>query len=164
MSDSNEFGGLEGDEGDKPKGSETGGGLRAKLEEALTRAKAAEDKLAETTKTLKTREAADLFGKFGVPDKVQKFYTGDVTEEAITAWCKENADVFGISVPGAEASESPEDKQRNDAMRGTQAASRLGFDGMTHSAETAMNEANAKLKAGASEAELDEMLGNLFKR
>lgn len=157
--DLNEFGGYDG-ESEKPKSE--GGGLRAKLEEALARAKAAEDKLAETDKALKARTAADLFRKFEVPDKVQKFYTGEATEEAVTQWVKENADVFGITLPGAEAVETPEDKARNDQLRATQNASRVGFDGGAISVETALSEANAKLQAGASEADIDAAINQMF--
>jgi hypothetical protein len=166
MSDDNGFGGYDNTDqtGQQQQSKSEGGGLRAKLEEALARAKAAEDKLAETEKNLNARTVSELFQKFGVPDKVKKFYAGDPTEEAVTAWVKENAEVFGISLPGAEATETPEDKARNEALRATQAASKIGFDGVSTSAQTALGEAESKLKAGASEAELDEIIGNLFKR
>lgn len=160
--DLNEFGGYDGDQQSEQKSKSEGGGLRAKLEEALKRASEAESRLTEVQKQLNSRTAADLFGKFGVPEKVQKFYSGDVTEEAITQWVKENAELFGISLPGAEAAETPEDKARNDQLRATQNASRVGFDGGNISVETALSEANAKLQAGASEADIDAAINQMF--
>lgn len=165
MSDgTNEFGGYDGDQSGQQQSKSEGGGLRAKLEEALTRAKAAEDRATEAEKGLKARTTADLFRKFEVPDKVQKFYTGDATEEAIAQWVKDNADVFGITLPAAEANETPEDKARNDQLRATQAASRIGFDGGNQSIQTALSDAESKLKAGASEADLDAAIETMFSK
>lgn len=161
--DLNEFGGYETDE--QPKKSE-GGTLRAKLEEALKRASDAEAKLAEATKQLSQRTAQDVFSKLGVPDKVRKLYTGDVSEEAITTWVQEYADVFGITPEGGDekaVEETPEDTARNDQIRSVQNASKLGFDGGSTGAAL-LAEAEAKLKGGASEADIDAIIQKAFAR
>lgn len=83
------------------------------------------DAKAETAK----RDMESVFSKLGVPEKVRKFYSGDPTEDAITQWVKDNADVFGLTPEGAaEVTDTPERRQMFDDLSGVMSAQSMGTD------------------------------------
>jgi hypothetical protein len=70
-----------------------------------------------------------VFTKLGVPEKVRKFYAGDPTEDAITQWVKDNADVFGLTPEGGgDVTETPERRQMFDDLSGVMSAQQMGTD------------------------------------
>lgn len=145
---------------DKP----SGGGLRKQLETALAELKAAKEKNVEL-ETQVTRHTIDsVFSELDVPEKVRKFYTGEPDKDKILEWCRENADVFGIS-PGTGGDDKPEDKERNDQLRDVQTAGKVGFEGSDRSVDTIRSEVEGKIRSGkVSEADINAEINRLFGR
>lgn len=113
-------------DGDEPTGQESDGkALRRFGNEQKKRADELAQELAELKAQLAKRDAENIFTKLGVPEKVRKFYSGDPTEDAIAAWVKENADVFGIEVDAAPTEEQTEQVQQ---LANVQQAAQLGAD------------------------------------
>lgn len=85
--------------------------LVSNLRKQLREAKRERDELAETVSklTVETRSTklADLLKSKELSPKLAKFFPADdeVTPEAVDAWVKENADVFGISTKDDKADE-----------------------------------------------------------
>ncbi len=113
-------------DGEQSTGQESDGkALRRFGTEQKARADALANELAEIKAQLAKRDAEGIFAKLGVPEKVRKFYSGDPTEDAIAAWVKENADVFGIEVDAAPTEQQTEQVQQ---LTNVQQASQLGTD------------------------------------
>jgi hypothetical protein len=72
--------------------------LRKALKAEQRRAKELETNLGELSKTQKERILKDVFTSRGVNAKIAAFVPNDIeaTEEAISSWIDEYADVFGI--------------------------------------------------------------------
>lgn len=111
-----------------PTNDNSGSALRKFANEQKKLADQYAKDLAELKAQLALRDAGEVFSKLGVPDKVRKFYSGEPTEEAITQWVKDNADVFGLSPDGQDPTVPPERKQLFDDLSGVQNAEQLGVD------------------------------------
>ena len=74
--------------------------LRKALKAEQKRSKDLESSLGELTKSQRERVLKDVFASRGVNPKVASFVPNDLdaTEEAITGWLEQNAEVFGIQV------------------------------------------------------------------
>ena len=74
--------------------------LRKALKAEQKKAKELESTLGELTKTQRERVLKDVLTSRGVNTKVAKFVPTDLdaSEEAITSWLDQNADVFGFEV------------------------------------------------------------------
>lgn len=128
MSSPNPFIDDDGNEVVPPTNDQSGSALRKFANEQKKLFEQAAAELKELKTQLAKRDAESVFVKLGVPDKVRKFYSGDPTEEAITAWVKENADVFGLSPDGEDPTVPPERKQQFDDLSGVMSAQSLGMD------------------------------------
>lgn len=128
MSSPNPFVDDEGNEVAPPANDQSGSALRKFANEQKKLAEQYATELKEIRTQLAKRDAESIFTKLGVPEKVRKFYSGDPTEDAITAWVKENADVFGLSPDGEDPTVPPERKQQFDDLSGVQNAQSMGMD------------------------------------
>lgn len=74
--------------------------LRKALKVEQKRNKELESSLGELTKSQKERVLKDVFASRGVNPKVAAFIPNDLdaSEEAISGWLEQNADVFGIKL------------------------------------------------------------------
>ena len=74
--------------------------LRKALKAEQKRSKDLESSLGELTKSQRERVLKDVFASRGVNPKVASFVPNDLdaSEEAITGWLEQNAEVFGIQV------------------------------------------------------------------
>lgn len=74
--------------------------LRKALKVEQKRNKELESSLGELTKSQKERVLKDVFASRGVNPKVAAFIPNDLdaSEEAISGWLEQNADVFGIQL------------------------------------------------------------------
>jgi hypothetical protein len=81
--------------------------LRKALKAEQRRAKELETNLGELSKTQKERILKDVFTSRGVNAKIAAFVPNDIeaTEEAISSWIDEYADVFGIQKDAPKVSE-----------------------------------------------------------
>lgn len=100
---------------DKPSG------LRAQLEAALARAKAAETENATLKQQVGQVTVDSTFTKLGVPEKVRSLYNGEPTPEAIGKWVEDYKDVFGFETSTDEV--DPETAEKADDLKRVQAAS-----------------------------------------
>jgi hypothetical protein len=127
MSEENEF--LPSDPDAVVPPNESGSALRKFAEEQKQLVKQLQAQLAEVNKQLASRTTADVFAKLGVSEKVRKFYTGEPTEEAISQWWKENAEVFGVD-PGVGQDPTLDDAQQEHqrAIDAVQQATQIGQD------------------------------------
>ena len=137
--------------------------LRQFAEEQKKRADALEKQLNEINKQLASRTAQDIFTKLGINDKVQKFYTGDPTEEAISNWWKENASVFGVD-PGVGQDPTLDSAQQEHqaAIDAVQQAASIGQDrGGAVSREQMTQARQDLLSKGRTPADLDAALARM---
>lgn len=104
---------LDDDPTDPAADGESGSSLRKWGKAEKARADQLAKDLAELQQKLAKREAADVFTRLGISDKVRKYYNGESTEEAITAWWKESAADFGVE-PNAEQDVTVTEEQRQD--------------------------------------------------
>jgi hypothetical protein len=74
--------------------------LRKALKVEQRRSKELESSLGELTKSQRERVLKDVFASRGVNPKVATFIPNDLdaSEEAISSWLEQNADVFGIQL------------------------------------------------------------------
>jgi hypothetical protein len=74
--------------------------LRKALKVEQRRSKDLESSLGELTKSQRERVLKDVFASRGVNPKVATFIPNDLdaSEEAISSWLEQNADVFGIEL------------------------------------------------------------------
>ena len=74
--------------------------LRKALKVEQRRSKELESSLGELTKSQRERVLKDVFASRGVNPKVATFIPNDLdaSEEAISGWLEQNADVFGIQL------------------------------------------------------------------
>jgi len=74
--------------------------LRKALKVEQRRSKELESSLGELTKSQRERVLKDVFASRGVNPKVAAFIPNDLdaSEEAISGWLEQNADVFGIQL------------------------------------------------------------------
>jgi hypothetical protein len=81
--------------------------LRKALKAEQRRAKELESNLGELSKTQKERILKDVFTSRGVNAKIAAFVPNDIeaTEEAISSWIDQYADVFGIQQDAPKVSE-----------------------------------------------------------
>ena len=79
--------------------------LRKALKAEQKKAKELESSLGELTKSQRERVLKDVLTSRGVNTKVAKFVPQDIdaSEEAISSWLEQNADVFGYEVPQKQA-------------------------------------------------------------
>jgi ferritin-like metal-binding protein YciE len=127
MSDDNPF--ISDDPDVPPVNDQSGSALRKFAEDQKNLVKQLQQQLAETQKQLASRAAAEVFTTLGINEKVRKFYTGDPTKEAIEAWWKENAEVFGVD-PGVGNDPTLNDaqQQHQQDIQNVQQAAQLGQD------------------------------------
>jgi hypothetical protein len=100
--------------------------LRKDLKQAQKRNKELEGSLGELSKTQRERIIKDAFASKGVNPKIASFVPQDIdaSEEAVTAWLENYADVFGIKTEEKQ-SVSQEDitsmQRMNNALTGAEA-------------------------------------------
>jgi hypothetical protein len=101
--------------------------LRKDLKQAQKRNKELEGSLGELSKTQRERIIKDAFASKGVNPKIASFVPQDIdaSEEAVTAWLENYADVFGIKTEEKQQSVSQEDitsmQRMNNALTGAEA-------------------------------------------
>ena len=146
-----------------PANDQSGTALRKFANEQKALAAQYAKDLAELRATLAMRDAESVFKELGVPDKGRKFYSGEPTKDAITAWVKENADVFGLSPDGEDITITPEKRQQFDDLSGVQAAGNLGLDkdGAVSREVLAQQRADLLSKPRSSLSDLDKVLANM---
>jgi hypothetical protein len=148
-----------------PANEQSGSQLRKFAKEQKELAAQYAKELADIKAQLALRDASAVFQKLGVPDKVRKFYSGDPTEDAITAWVKDNADVFGLAGPdGEDPTIPPERKQMFDDLSGVQSAESLGIDKDGSVSRDVLAQQRAELLAkprGSRISELDAALASM---
>jgi hypothetical protein len=119
------------DEGQEtpPANDQSGSALRKWAKAQADMVKQLQKELADAKAENAKRDMESVFTKLGVPDKVRKFYAGDPTEDAITQWVKDNADVFGLTPEGGgDVTETPERRQMFDDLSGVMSAQQMGTD------------------------------------
>lgn len=141
MPEENEFGG----EGNETPPGESGSALRKYANDQKKLAEQALAELNDLKAQLAKRDAESIFAKLGVPEKVRKFYSGDPTEDAITQWVKENADVFGIEPTGENPTVDPEQQQRAADLGRVAEAAGFGQERASAMSREAMQEARKGL-------------------
>ena len=79
--------------------------LRKALKAEQKKAKELETTLGELSKTQRERVVKDVLTSKGVNAKVAKFIPQDLdaSEEAVSSWLEQNADVFGFKLPEKQA-------------------------------------------------------------
>lgn len=119
---------------------ESGGALRAQLEQALADKKEAIAQVAELRATVRNMEVSSVLGTKGINPKVANFIPADVEgSEAISKWLDENADVFSATTvaptedvtPEPQAEEQPVDTasaQRLQSLSGSAGAGTVVAD------------------------------------
>lgn len=162
MSDDNQF---ISDDPDIPSenGQQSGSALRKFAEEQKQMVKQLQQQLAETQKQLASRAAAEVFTQLGINEKVRKFYTGDPTKEAIEAWWKENAEIFGVD-PGVGQDPTLTDAQQEhqQAIDNVQRAAQIGQDrGGAVSPESMKSAREDLLSKGKNINDLDAALARM---
>lgn len=113
-----------GDESTKQSGS----ALRKFGREQKKRADELEQQLRDIQAQLAKREASDVFAELGVSERVRKYYTGEPTKEAITAWWKEAAADFGVDPGTGDPTQTPEQQQQHADLSGVQKAAQAGSE------------------------------------
>lgn len=157
---SNEFLG-DGQSEDEGTSQESGSALRQFGKEQKARADKLERELNEFKAQLAKVQAGEIFTKLGVPEKVRKFYSGDPTEDAISAWVKENADVFGLETDSP-ATQTPEQEQQRSDLAQVQQAQQLGQDRSTNWTRDQHAQKRADLLAnGTGLPDLNKVLSEL---
>ncbi len=159
MSDDNPFLG----ENETGGQDNSGSALRKFAEDQKRRADDLEKQFKDLQKQLASRTASDVFAKLGINDKVQKFYQGDPTEEAIAAWWKENASIFGVD-PGVGQDPTLDTAQQEHqaAIDAVQQAASVGQDrGGAMSRETMQSARTDLLSKGRTPADLDAALARM---
>lgn len=112
-----------------PANDQSGSSLRKWAKQQADLVKQLQKELADAKAETAKRDMENVFTKLGVPDKVRKFYSGDPTEDAITQWVKDNADVFGLTPEGGgDVTETPERRQMFDDLSGVMSAQSMGMD------------------------------------
>lgn len=143
--------------------SQSGSALRKFAEEQKTLVKQLQQQLADTQKQLASRAANDVFTKLGISEKVRKFYSGDPTEEAISSWWKENAEVFGVD-PGVGQDPTLDSAQQEHqrAIDNVQQAANVGQDRTgAMSPETMRASRDSLLSQGKNVNDLDAALAKM---
>jgi hypothetical protein len=127
MPDDNQF--LPDDDDQVQPPVNDGGSLRKFAEDQKKRADALEKQLRDVQTSLARRDAESVFNELGINEKVRKFYTGDLTKDAISEWWKENAEVFGVD-PGVGNDPTLNDaqQQHQQDIQNVQQAAQLGQD------------------------------------
>jgi hypothetical protein len=101
--------------------------LRKDLKQAVKRNKELEGSLGELSKAQRERIIKDAFASKGVNPKIASFVPQDIdaSEEAVTAWLENYADVFGIKTEEKQQFVSQEDitsmQRMNNALTGAEA-------------------------------------------
>lgn len=143
---------------------ETGGTLRAKLEEALKRAQAAETALAEAQNEQKKRDVAKTWEDLNVPPKFQAAYLGESNPDAITKWWGEISPLVNLEGPdvASQPTETAAQREQRDMIEATQRAANLGGD-FTSDVEAGLSYARELRERNApiSKAELEDMFTKL---
>lgn len=141
--DGNEFvdDGVDTDTADT--GKSEGGGLRNQLKAALARVATLEKERNDAAARAAELEASSVFTRLGVPDKVRTLYKGDPTEEAITKWVTDYADVFGLDAD-AGAADDAEQKEAAEDLQKVQGASTKGVAGAAASKFASFDNLKAK--------------------
>jgi|KBSSwiStaDraftv2_1062776.scaffolds.fasta_scaffold382359_2 hypothetical protein len=153
-----------GDDPDVQSVDNSGSALRKFAEEQKQMVKQLQQQLAEAQKMIATRNAADIFTKLGINDKVRKFYTGDPTEDAINAWWKENAEVFGVDPGvGQDPTLDPAQQEHQQAIDNVQQAALIGQDRAGAMTREGMQQARKNLLSQKSTniSELDAALAQM---
>lgn len=141
----------------------TGKALRKFAEEQKALVKQLQQQLADAQTQLAARTAGDIFSKLGINEKVRKFYNGDPTEDAITAWWKENAEIFGVD-PGVGQDPTLDDAQQQHQrdIDAVQNAANIGQDRGGAMSREVMTEARKNLLSqGKSVNDLDAALAKM---
>lgn len=147
----------------EPQKDQSGSALRKFAKEQQARANELEKKLNDALAQIQRREADSIFGKLGVNDRVRKFYSGDMTEEAITQWVKDNADLFGIELNGEDPTITPEQNQQERDLSAVNQAAGAGHDRPTSLSRESMGQYRNDLlsRQGAGLPDLEEILGKM---
>lgn len=162
MSDDNQF---LGDPDEQPPATDnSGSSLRKFAEEQKRRADALDKQLKEMQTTLAKREAESVFAELGINEKIRKFYSGDFTKDAISAWWKENAEIFGVE-PGVgnDPTLDPAQQEHQAAIDNVQKAAQIGQDRQGAMSRETMVEQRRRLLAqkGTNISDLDAALGGM---
>lgn len=147
-----------------PAGDQSGSALRKWAKQQADLVKQLQKELADAKAETAKRDMESVFSKLGVPDKVRKFYSGDPTEDAITQWVKDNADVFGLTPEGGgDVTETPERRQMFDDLSGVMSAQSLGADrdGAVSRDVLAQQRADLLSKKQSSLTDLDAALAQM---
>lgn len=101
------------DETDSTDEQENGpAALRSALKAAQKAAKDAQKELADLRAESRTRTVADALKGAGVRPSIAKYIPADISDsDGVTAWLKENAEDFGITLGGEKAPEAQSRKQ-----------------------------------------------------
>ena len=155
---------LDDDDAETPPAKDnSGSALRKFAKEQQARAKQLETELAELRATVARQNAESIFGKLGVNDRVRKFYQGEPTEEAITQWVKDNADLFGIELGGEDPTKTPEQNQQHQELSAVNQAVNAGQDRPTSLSRETMGQFKNDLlnRQNAGLPDLEEILGKM---
>lgn len=147
-----------------PVSTDTSGtALRKFAKEQQQLAKDLAKQLTELQAQVSMQNAAAIFGKLGVNDRVRKFYSGEPTEEAITEWVKVNADLFGIDLGGEDPTKTPEQNQQHQDLGNVNQAVNAGQDRPTSLSRESMGQFKNDLlsRANAGLPDLEEILGKM---
>lgn len=82
------------------------GDLRKAYEKAQARAAAAEKRANELEAKTRISTVQDILKAKGAPEKAAKFYVGEADEASVTAWLKENEDLFPVKTEAAASTTS----------------------------------------------------------
>lgn len=155
---------LDDDDNDADPGKDqSGSALRRFGKEQQKRADELQKQLDELTKKLAAREAADVFAKLGIDEKIRKFYSGEPTEEGITEWWKENAEVFGVEPSGDDVTQTDEQRQQAADLAAVQQLQGFGQERPDATSREAMSETRKGLLSNktATEADFNAALAKL---
>lgn len=149
-----------------------GSALRKFAEAQKAKAETLEKQLNELLTEKTERSRKDVFEQLKVPEGIRKFYSGDVTADAVKAWIEENKTVFNFgdvsttsegANPDTSADNIPDEvRQQVEQLQQTQ---NLGRD---NGGAVGLDAKLAKLKTAVtgstrvSEADLEALLGEIL--
>lgn len=139
---------------------QSGGALRAQLEQALADKKEALAKAEELQNTVRSMQVSSVLSTKGINPKVASFIPSDVEGvEAIGKWLEENADVFSPSqaeAPAEAATDEPVKESPNPVD--TANAQRLQSLSGSAGASTMVADFESRLRDASNDAEVQQIL------
>jgi hypothetical protein len=136
---------------DKPKG------LRSQLEATLEENKTLKQELANLQSAARERSVTETLKAKGVNPKIAKFIPADVaSEEQVSTWLTENADVFGFTVTDTPAGENASQADTPVAdSADVQAARQLQGLSQQAAPPSIVADLESRIAGAKSEAEVD---------